>query len=126
MEMKYDVSYTKEDSGFIHPSFIAIWVWLGDQGNKRIKTRLGSSNVSTSNIVLQEERQQPKKVICPFSLCSSNCPILCYIISLGRLQAHVWGNIKTHFSLLLRPRILFQTKIFTLFWFPEEPFVFKI
>ena len=67
-----------------------------------------------------------KKVICPFSLCSSNCPILCYIISLGRLQAHMWGNIKTHFSLLLRPRILFQTRIFTLFWFPKEPFVFKI
>ena len=55
------IIYTKEDYGFIHPSFIAIWVWLGDQGNKRIKTRLGSSNVSTSNIVLQDERQQPKK-----------------------------------------------------------------
>ena len=67
-----------------------------------------------------------KKVIFTFPLCSRNCPILCYIISLGRLQAHMWGNIKTHFSLLLRPRILFQTKIFTLFWFPEEPFVFKI
>ena len=86
MEMKSDESYTKEDSRFIHPSFIAIWVWLGDQGNKRIKTRLGSSNVSTSNIVLQDERQQPKKVSWPFSLCSSNCPILCYIISLGRCR----------------------------------------
>ena len=109
-----DVSYTKEDSGFIRPSFIAIWVWLGDQGNKRIKTRLGSSNVSTSNIVLQDERQQQKKSIFYFfPVFQELSNFVLYYFSRAAAGSHVGKYLDTFFSFIAATHLIPDQDIHT-------------